>query len=110
MEQTIPNTKTLVVSLVTTKKHTNLHVHDISTQRSITIRDAGLIPSLQRLIAYVRKNGEVEKSSSNYLSYKGRMRKWDFVRYRIFISNVDLLNLLPSYLAGEVKKVADLCY
>ena len=105
----IPNAKTLLVSLVTTKRHTNLHVYDISTQRSVTIRDAGVIPSFQRLIDYVRKNGEVEKNSSNYLSYKGRVRKWDFTRYRVFISNVDLLNLLPSYYVGEVKKVAELC-
>ena len=38
-------TKTLVVSLVLTKTHTNLHVHDISTHESITIRDVGTIPS-----------------------------------------------------------------
>jgi hypothetical protein len=105
----VSNTKTLVVSLVTTKRHTNLHVYDISTQRSVTIRDAGVIPSFQWLIDYIRKNSEVEKKSLNYLSYKGRMQKWDFTRYRVFISNIDLLNLLPSYCFGEVKKVAELC-
>jgi hypothetical protein len=102
-------TKTLVVSLVLTKTHTNLHVHDISTHESITIRDVGTIPSFQQLVNYVRKNGEMDKSETMYSTFKGKLRSWPFTRYRVFISNSQLLELLPSPHVGEVKKIADLC-
>jgi len=101
--------KTLMVTLVVTKRHTNLHLMDFSTRRELTIRDAGVIPDFQRLINYVRNNGEMKKVSTSFFTLKGKMRKWNFVQYRLFMKNVDILQLLPPNYFGEVKKVIDLC-
>jgi hypothetical protein len=85
-------------------------VFDLSTQKSVVVRDAGIIPALQPLIDYVRRNGEQEKRDLHYRSFvRNRLVKWSFVQYRVFMKNEEILNLLPKIHVAEVKKIADLC-
>ncbi|MGC9014566.1 MAG: hypothetical protein ACP5KW_09360 [Thermoproteota archaeon] len=101
--------KSLFLNLTISKRHTNLHVLDVSTQKKVSIRDAGLIPALQPLISYMKKHGENKESELSYFdSKRRRLRKWKVRSFSLFLSNVELLRLLPEKPVGKLKELREL--
>lgn len=101
--------KTLFFNLTISKKHVNLHVEDLSTHTRVTIRDAGLIPALQHLLEHLKKVGEkTHESATYYALINNKLKKWDYISYKAFLSNEEVRKLLPEVCYAETKKIQDL--
>lgn|GEM_PF-2952265 len=101
--------KTLFFNLTISKKHVNLHVEDLSTHTRVTIRDAGLIPALQPLIERLKKVGEKSHESATYYGLiSSKLKKWDYISYKAFLSSEEVRSLLPEVCYAEAKKIQEL--